>query len=174
MSDGTERARAPEQPACGSGSGAVLLSAEHLAQLEHHARQTYPEECCGVMVGQPGETVSVCSVHPTENLSSTRLHDRYEVDPREIVKVDRAAEQRGLDIVGFYHSHPDHPPAPSATDAESAWPGYIYLIVAVAEAGKAQVTAWMFDEERGRFRELPIRMSKEAARPGRAAASTRK
>jgi proteasome lid subunit RPN8/RPN11 len=126
------------------------------------------------MIGRPGETVSVCSVHATENLSSTRLHDRYEVDPREIVKLDRAAEQRGLDIVGFYHSHPDHPPTPSATDAENAWPGYIYLIVAVAEVGEAQVTAWTFDEERGCFRERPIRMSQGAPRPRRAAVPTRR
>jgi proteasome lid subunit RPN8/RPN11 len=174
MTDATRRTEHPEQPSAERPGGGVVLSAEHLAQLEQHARQTYPEECCGVLIGKPGEAVSVCSVHPTENLSSTRLHDRYEVDPREILKLDRAAEQRGLEIVGFYHSHPDHPPAPSATDAESAWPGYIYLIVAVAEVGEAQVTAWTFDEERGRFRECPIRMSQEAPRPRRAATRTRR
>jgi proteasome lid subunit RPN8/RPN11 len=165
MTDPAGRGEHPEQPGCGSSGDAVVLSAEHLVQLERHARQTYPEECCGVMVGQPGETVSVCSVHPTENLSSTRLHDRYEVDPREILKLDRAAEQRGLEIVGFYHSHPDHPPAPSATDVESAWPGYVYLIVAVAEVGEARVTAWTFDEKHGRFREHPIRVGEQSLRP---------
>ncbi len=134
----------------------MALSADHVAQLERHARRAYPGECCGALIGLPRERPAVCSVHPTENHSTARVRDRYEVDPKDILRLDRLAERRGQEILGFYHSHPDHPPVPSAADAALAWAGYVYLIVAVAEDGRTEVRAWSFDERRHRFRECPI------------------
>ena len=166
VTQSTSRAR--KRPSPDEASGAVVLAAEDLLQLREHARRAYPEECCGVLLGEAGDVVLVRSTCPTDNRRVTRLHDRYEVDPREILRLDRAAERRGLGVVGFYHSHPDHPPRPSATDAEQAWPGYIYLIAAVTRAGEIPVRAWSYDEERRCFRELSVRVVQQARRPRRA------
>lgn len=137
---------------------AVVLPPEQAAQIQEHARETYPEECCGVLIGRPGPRPAVCSAHPAENCHAERTCDRYEVEPREILRLDRVAESQGEEILGFYHSHPDHPPRPSPTDVEYAWPSYVYLIVAVTKQGHTEMKAWSYDERLHHFRECPIEL----------------
>ncbi|NIO76584.1 MAG: hypothetical protein GTN69_12045 [Armatimonadetes bacterium] len=144
-----------------AAGGAVVLPSEQAEQMREHARKTYPEECCGILLGRRNHSQVICSVYPTSNCMTVRTHDRYEMDPREILRADRAAEKEGEEILGFYHSHPDHPPAPSPTDAEFAWPGYIYLIIAVKEGKETQIKAWTYDEPLKHFREHPIKRSGE-------------
>jgi proteasome lid subunit RPN8/RPN11 len=136
--------------------GACVLSAKHLAQIEEHAKATYPDECCGVLIGTPGEKLVVASVHPATNRSVDGKRDRYEIDPEEILHLAHAGEEEEHEIVGFYHSHPDHPPAPSLTDVSRAWPAYVYLIIAVDGGERAETRAWVYDEDTKRFYEQPI------------------
>ncbi|MGA2169142.1 MAG: M67 family metallopeptidase [Terracidiphilus sp.] len=117
--------------------------------LRAHGEQTWPHECCGVLLGrfspanaaagQPG----VWKVEAAVRAGNTRTdsaHNRYQIAPVELVKIERDARRQGLDIAGFYHSHPDHPAQWSATDfAEAHWLGCSYVITAVAQ-GKATVT----------------------------------
>ena len=110
-------------------------------ELRRHGEQTYPHECCGILLGTvEGE---VRAVHATIRCGNTRddsPHNRYHIDPKELVAAQREARQKGLDIVGFYHSHPDHPARWSPTDfAEAHWIGCSYVITSV-EKGRAAET----------------------------------
>src|SRR5256884_8120295 len=111
------------------------------AALRHHGEETYPHECCGVLLGQmDGGTRVVTSTARCGNTRTDSPQNRYNIDPRELVRIQREGRERGEDIVGFYHSHPDHPARWSATDlAEAHWFGCSYLITSVEE-GKAVVT----------------------------------
>jgi proteasome lid subunit RPN8/RPN11 len=116
--------------------------------LRAHGEETYPNECCGVLLGKnlPGEgdgAAAVNHVQQTVRAGNTRTdsaHNRYNIAPQELVKIQRQARGLGLDIVGFYHSHPDHPAQWSPTDfAEAHWLGCSYIITSV-EQGKAALT----------------------------------
>lgn len=110
-------------------------------EIRRHGEDTYPEECCGILLGTAeGDVRSVRSTIRCGNTRSDSPQNRYHIDPRELVRAQREAHQRGLDIVGFYHSHPDHPARWSPTDFEEAhWIGCSYVITSV-ENGKAAVT----------------------------------
>jgi proteasome lid subunit RPN8/RPN11 len=109
--------------------------------LRRHGEETYPHECCGVLLGvMDGDEREVRAVERAGNTRLDALHNRYNIDPRELVRIQRQARERGLDIIGFYHSHPDHPAQWSPTDfAEAHWIGCSYVITSV-DKGKAQVT----------------------------------
>jgi proteasome lid subunit RPN8/RPN11 len=109
--------------------------------LRQYAEEAYPEECCGVLAGKrvAGEA-HVHQIVPCQNIRGGDAHKRFEIDPAELVRVQREARQSGMEIVGFYHSHPDHPAQPSPTDIEHAhWIGCSYVITSV-EQGKANET----------------------------------
>jgi len=110
-------------------------------QLRRHGEETYPHECCGVLLGQvDGDRRLVTSVARCGNTRQDSPHNRYHIDPKELIRIQREGRGRGEDIVGFYHSHPDHPPRWSSTDlAEAHWFGCSYVITSV-EKGKAAVT----------------------------------
>ena len=109
--------------------------------LRRHGEETYPHECCGVLLGQmDGDQRIVTSVARCGNTRNDSPHNRYNIDPKELIRIQRQGRERGEDIVGFYHSHPDHPPRWSSTDlAEAHWIGCSYVITSV-EKGKAAVT----------------------------------
>lgn len=115
----------------------LLLTTAIRSFIEAHAVETYPHECCGVLVGRvDARGRHALEAHRTGNLNTQRAHDRFELDPRDYMRIDKQARARNLDIVGIYHSHPDHPARPSQTDLDAAWEGYSYVIVAVNQ-GKA-------------------------------------
>ena len=110
--------------------------------LRAHGEETYPNECCGVLLGQSvaGEGNHVRQIVRAGNTRIDSAHNRYNIAPQELVKIQRQARGLGLDIVGFYHSHPDHPAQWSKTDfAEAHWLGCSYIITSV-EQGKAVLT----------------------------------
>jgi proteasome lid subunit RPN8/RPN11 len=117
------------------------------AALRAHGEETYPQECCGVLLGKSEPSVNGASrrnrVRQIVRAGNTRTdsaHNRYNIAPQELIKIQRLARNSGLDIVGFYHSHPDHPAQWSPTDfAEAHWIGCSYVITSV-EQGKAAVT----------------------------------
>ena len=110
-------------------------------QIRRHGEETYPHECCGVLLGNTvDDERHVTTVVRCRNTRDDSPHNRYSIDPAELVRLQREARDRGLEIVGFYHSHPDHPAQWSQTDLEEAhWIGCSYVITSV-ERGKAIVT----------------------------------
>ena len=110
-------------------------------EVRRHGEETYPHECCGVLLGQmDGDSRAVTSIARCGNTRSDSPQNRYNIDPRELVRIQREGRVRGEDIVGFYHSHPDHPARWSQTDlAEAHWIGCSYVITSV-EKGKAVLT----------------------------------
>lgn len=119
----------------------LKLRKNELEQIRRHGEETYPHECCGVMLGtMEGDARVVASVVRCGNTRSDSPHNRYHIDPRELVRIQREGRDRGEDIIGFYHSHPDHPAQWSTTDlAEAHWIGCSYVITSV-EKGKASKT----------------------------------
>jgi proteasome lid subunit RPN8/RPN11 len=119
----------------------LKLSYSTYQTIRSHGEETYPHECCGVLLGKnfpQGNEVS--TTVRAGNTRTDSAHNRYNIAPIELVKIQREARRQGLDIVGFYHSHPDHPAQWSKTDfAEAHWFGCSYVITAVAQ-GKADVT----------------------------------
>jgi proteasome lid subunit RPN8/RPN11 len=129
---------------------------ERMADL---ALAAYPFEGCGVLVGEPGdEQATVVQVTEGRNLVQDRRRDRYELDPRDIIRAERYARESGLEVIGFYHTHPDHPARPSQFDTDRAWPGYIYVVISVSAGGLGEATAWRLVEGEGpsRFEEVPL------------------
>jgi len=110
-------------------------------QIRAHGEQTYPLECCGALLGRPTpEGWQVHSAVPAGNTRTDSAHNRYQISPIELVKIERDARRQGLALAGFYHSHPDHPAMWSNTDfAEAHWLGCSYVITEVAH-GKVAVT----------------------------------
>ena len=119
----------------------LKISQSHYSALRQHGEETYPHECCGVLLGRVEDDERVVtSVARCGNTRQDSPQNRYNIDPKELVRIQREARERGEDIVGFYHSHPDHPPRWSPTDlAEAHWFGCSYVITSV-EKGKAAVT----------------------------------
>jgi len=119
----------------------LKIAQPDLDALRRHGEETYPHECCGALLGQmQGDVRTVEATVRCTNTRTERGHDRYQIDPRELVRVQREAREGGLDIVGFYHSHPDWPARWSQTDwNEAHWLGCSYVITSV-EHGRAKIT----------------------------------
>jgi len=117
------------------------LSQQLYDELRAHGEETYPHECCGIMLGRSnGENINVVALIRAGNTRTDSAHNRYNIAPGELIAAQREGRKQGLDIVGFYHSHPDHPAQWSSTDfAEAHWFGCAYVITAVAQ-GKAAIT----------------------------------
>lgn len=133
--------------------------ADVLAEIRRHGEDTYPEECCGFLIGRlhDGEN-EVVAARRAVNRNENRREDRYVIAPEDYLAAERAARRDELDIVGMYHSHPDHPARPSQTDLQQAtFPGYTYVIVSVRNGEAADVTAWSLAEDRSRFVSEAIR-----------------
>lgn len=146
----------------------LRLKSEHLQAIHRHAAPDYPAECCGVLLGrEEGEVKQVAEVAPLANLrhDAARAQEfvplddpgresernRYLIDPHEQLRVEKAARDRGLEVLGYYHSHPDHPARPSEYDREHAWPWYSYVIVAVEKGVPHDTRSWVLSEDRSAF-----------------------
>ncbi|MFB2935960.1 Mov34/MPN/PAD-1 family protein [Aerosakkonemataceae cyanobacterium BLCC-F154] len=138
----------------------IQISPEDLQAISRHAERTYPEECCGIVLGKIGEEgKTVVEVWETVNAWSEekwaefpgsggiRSKQRtFAIAPQEIVKAQKAARDRQIQIMGFYHSHPDHPAIPSEMDRAIAWQVYSYIIVSVPKGKAHEVRSWCLDD----------------------------
>lgn len=151
-------------PGHGSGGdGEVERSDPHVLELAEGARDVilaegrlrYPEECCGGLLGRvegPRERVIVRAV-PVWNEQEDQRERRYLVGPREVMRLEDEADRDGLELLGFFHSHPDHPARPSETDRKLAWPWYSYIIVSVQRGEPRRLRSWRLVDDRSTFEE---------------------
>jgi len=132
----------------------IKLKKEDLNRLHRHAKEEYPKECCGILVGLIGFEKEIKEVHECRNISV--IANSYEIHPDDMYKVDKETRDKGLEVIGFYHSHPDRPPTPcpdTDRDREMALPGYFYLIISIHEGSKVSQKCWIWDEKSKKFQE---------------------
>ncbi len=121
-------------------SDTVRFAPPALAEIRREAARAYPFEGCGALLGNADGRVLEATSLP--NVEGERSRTRFSVSPADYLSVEEAADARGLRLLGFWHSHPDHPARPSATDREFAWPGLLTVVVAVASGRPDEITAW--------------------------------
>ncbi len=137
----------------------ITLNHEQEDAIRLHGEAEYPHECCGLLIGRTeadhGKTV--VEVYPVSNAREEGAkHNRSLIPPDEYVRGERRARARGLEIVGNYHSHPDHPAEPSQFDLDHAWPTWSYIIVSVSAGQACDLRSWEMRADRSRFDEEEI------------------
>ena len=135
----------------------LVILPRHMLTIDRHASMSYPEECCGVLIGRSsGDTTFVERVLSVGNERQDSRHNRFLISPETVLAAHKEARNRGLDIVGYYHSHPDHPARPSDFDREHSWPGLSYLIVSVQGGKVAEARSWRLADDRDRYEEEAV------------------
>ena len=142
----------------------IYLSPSQLQQIETHAQTSYPEECCGLLLGTiEGDHPRVIEVRETENAWTPNIMEgvenavssehqplsrknRFSIDPYVLLQVQKEIRDRNLNIIGIYHSHPDHPAIPSAFDREIAWPDYSYIIASLRKGKVTEIKSWKLQD----------------------------
>jgi proteasome lid subunit RPN8/RPN11 len=131
-------------------NGRLTMAAAVDVEIRRHGQETYPHECCGALVGDNGRArIAV----PLPNTTEEGPRRRFLVRPSDYRLAEQRAAELGGELLGFYHSHPDHPARPSQYDLDHAWPTFAYVIVAVANRRAEQMTVWFLKEDRSSFEE---------------------
>ena len=139
----------------------IRLSTSLLDEIRRHGERAYPAECCGALVGRIAEGVKeVVRLAPAVNRRIDDPH-RYLIAPDDLRRLETEIRRESLEVVGYYHSHPDHPARPSAFDTEHAWPWYSYLIVRIDRARAADAASWVLDDERPLMHPEPLEVLSE-------------
>jgi proteasome lid subunit RPN8/RPN11 len=118
------------------------------AAIRRHGSETYPDECCGALIGRDGVVQSTFAL---PNVTDEGPRRRFRVSPDDYRASERRAAQSGAELLGFYHSHPDHPARPSQYDLDHAWPFFSYIIVAVRGGVPEDMTSWRLKDDRSAF-----------------------
>jgi proteasome lid subunit RPN8/RPN11 len=148
-----------------TGPGTLVLSEEIARGIREHGAKGYPHEACGAILGLDGDSNREArALLPLINRRDDSPRNRFEVDAGDFRTAERAAAQRGLELIGWYHSHPDHPARPSEYDREHAWPWYSYVIVSVAAGQPREMTSWRLADDRSHF--LPEEIAQASGVPG--------
>lgn len=137
----------------------IELNKELVDEIRKHGEQEYPHECCGLLIGRFVENgaKTVTEIQPISNARETNArHNRFLIRPEDLLRGERHAAGRGLDVIGFYHSHPDHPAVPSQYDLEHAWPVYSYIVLAVQKGQSQDLRSWELQTDRAAFEEEDI------------------
>lgn len=138
----------------------VKLSKEILDEIHVHGEQAYPEEGAGFLLGSDGEERAVQSIFPLVNSrEDTARHNRYLITADDYLKAEMEAERRGLDLIGVFHSHPDHPDRPSEFDREWAQPYFSYIITSVQSGKALESRSWRLVDDRSQFVEEKIQIT---------------
>ena len=137
---------------------ALKIGAGDVGHIHEHAREAYPEECAGVLVGMDaGGTKVIVDVWRAENtFEEGQRARRFLIEPLKIRDFEEKARERDLDILGFYHSHPDHPAEPSEYDRDHAWPYYSYIIASVSKENVEDMRSWVLRDDRSGYDEETI------------------
>jgi proteasome lid subunit RPN8/RPN11 len=149
-----------------TNSTKLWIGVEIAEKIREHGEQAYPYECCGALFGRDGSSSEsareVLDVLPLVNRRDDSPQNRYSVAPLDVVDADEIAQARGMSLIGWYHSHPDHPARPSTYDRDHAWPWYSYIIVSVQSGAAKEMTAWRLNDDRGGYSEETIEIRSEA------------
>jgi proteasome lid subunit RPN8/RPN11 len=142
----------------------LRLNHELSDKIRAHGAETYPYECCGALLGRdldapttpspngaPQASREVTALFPLVNRRDDSPRNRFAVTSEDVRDAEKAAREKGIDVVGWYHSHPDHPAKPSQFDQDHAWPWYSYIIVSVANARPELMTSWRLSDDRTQF-----------------------
>jgi proteasome lid subunit RPN8/RPN11 len=153
-----------------AAASTLKLGTELAEKIRHHGAETYPHECCGALLGRDGAGTplsdaeqpasrEVLALYPLVNRRDDSPRNRFSVTSDDVRAAEKAAREQGLDVVGWYHSHPDHPALPSQYDRDHAWPWYSYIIVSVANGQPQDMTSWRLCDDRTEFagEEIAIR-----------------
>lgn len=131
----------------------MILPSDVAVAMTRFAREAYPYECCGALLGS-GMTVEMAL--PIANTSEEPKERRFRILPADYRRVEAQADRHGYELLGFYHSHPDHPARPSAYDLEQAWPNLTYIILSIESNRIDGITAWLLSEDRSRFEPVDL------------------
>jgi len=137
----------------------IYLTKELINQIERHGEQTYPFECGGMLIGHfaADGVKTVLELLPMENaMDESEKHNRVLITPKDVLRAERYAREKTLDVIGYYHSHPDHPARPSQFDLDHALPVWSYIIVSVEKGKAVDVRAWEMENDRSKFNEEQI------------------
>jgi len=129
---------------------ALQLDKQVDASIRAHGQETYPNECCGALLGRDG---AVSETLALPNMTDEGPRRRFRVTPNDYRADEKRASETGVELLGFYHSHPDHPARPSQYDLDHAWPFFSYVIVSVREGVSGDMTSWRLREDRSAFDE---------------------
>ncbi len=129
----------------------LIIPKKELDKIKQHGEETYPYECCGVLIGIQDSSPKVLEARRMKNVNTELPEKRYSIDPLELYKVFQEADERGLQIIGVYHSHPDHPAKPSKFDLEHALPNWSYIVLSVEKGKAAAINSWRLSPDRSHF-----------------------
>lgn len=132
----------------------IVLEREDIEAIKAHAETDYPHECGGLLLGHLGanNTKMVVETLPMENTAEfARRHDRVLIEPRALMLADKEARKKGLDVIGYYHSHPDDEAVPSQFDLDHALPVWSYIIVSVRNENAVAWNSWEMENDRSKF-----------------------
>ena len=137
----------------------ISLSEEHIREIEEHGEQDYPHECCGLLIGRfeaNGKKV-VVETYPLQNAREEEArHNRTLILPKDLLRVERYAREKKMDVVGYYHSHPEDRAIPSQYDLDHALPVWSYVIVSVSQGKAEALRSWEMETDRSKFNEEVI------------------
>ena len=135
----------------------LKIGAGDVGHIRDHAEEAYPEGCAGVLVGiDTGGMKVVVDVWRAQNTHEEERSRRFLIEPLKIKEFEERAAERDMDVLGFYHSHPDHPAEPSEYDREHAWPGWSYVIASVSAENVEDMRSWVLKGDRSGYDEEPI------------------
>ena len=142
----------------------IEFDEDHSQAMRAHGERDYPFECCGLMLGRFHDgSKKVVETYPISNArEEAAKRNRFLIRPEELMRGEKYAREKGLDVVGFYHSHPDDVAVPSQYDLEHAWPTYSYIVIAVEKGHAADLRSWEMESDRSRFNEEEIVIASEA------------
>ena len=130
------------------------------AQIRAHGVETYPHECCGAILGTDDEGArTVRDLMPLQNRRDDSPRNRFEVTPDDVRLAEKTAAAKNLDLIGWYHSHPDAPARPSEFDREHAWPWYSYIIVSIQKGAPHDMNSYRLQDDRAAYDPEPIEIA---------------
>jgi proteasome lid subunit RPN8/RPN11 len=142
----------------------LKIREEFAAQIRAHGVETYPHECCGAILGRDGDrSREVLALLPLANRRDDSPRNRFELTPGDVQLAEKTARDKNLELIGWYHSHPDAPARPSEFDREHAWPWYSYIILSVQSGQARDMNSWRLRDDRSAYDAEPIESSAHSA-----------
>ncbi len=159
-----------------SDATALRISGHLAEKIGAHGAETYPHECCGALLGRDSTAIlesdrgkgaltparEILQLFPLVNRRDDSPRNRFSVNAEDVRAAEKAAGEQGLEVVGWYHSHPDHPARPSEYDRDHAWPWYSYIIVSVQNGAPQDMTSWRLNDDRAEFSPEEIEVRQRA------------